>query len=280
MVKAIHVEAKGKHLKYVWLTLLLICFNLAAAPQPQRQNVSLYTYHYMPPYVINSSEQIGLLYDIEQFFNTHQQIYYFKVSYIPRKRLNYLLNSNLFEGMVIGVNPIWFQDVNKTKYLWSEAFINDQDEIISHSNNPVEFDSKQALIGKSIGGIAGFRYHTVDTLVAEGLMTRIDTANESQLINMLLKKRFDCAIVSRATTIYYQQLLNTETSIYFSSNPHDTFTRHIFAPKRLQTEFDMVESLVKQLNADPLWQQKMRQYQTYLLPEAFETNSDAGQDTP
>ena len=261
-------------MKFIWLTLLLFCFDTLGAPLPQRKDVLLYTYHYMPPYVINSAEQIGLLYDIEQFFNTHQQTYHFKVSYIPRKRLNYLLNSDLFEGMVIGVNPIWFQDVNKTKYLWSEAFINDQDEIISHSNNPVEFDSKQALIGKSIGGISGFRYHTTDTLVADGLMTRIDTANESQLINMLLKKRFDCAIVSRATTIYYQQLLNTDTPIYFSSNPHDTFTRHIFAPKQLQAEFDMVVSLVKQLNADALWQRKMQQYQTNLLPEKFQHDGD------
>jgi len=267
-------------LKYIWLTLLLICFDLWGASPPQRKVMYLYTYHYMPPYVINSSEKIGLLYDIEHFFNTHQQTYQFSVSYIPRKRLNYLLNSDQFEGMVIGVNPIWFQDVKKTKYLWSEAFINDQDEIISHSNNPIEFSSKEALIGKSIGGIAGFRYHTVDTLVADGLMTRIDTANESQLINMLLKKRFDCAIVSRATTIYYQQLLNAYTPIYFSSKPHDTFTRHIFAPKQLQAEFETVISLVKQLNADPAWQNKMQQYQTYLLPETPLPNSGSGQATP
>ena len=226
----------------------------------------------MPPYVINSTDKTGLLYEVERFFNSQQDIYHFSVSYIPRKRLNYLLKSEQFEAMVIGVNPVWFQDTNKSKYLWSEPMMRNQDEIISHASNPIEFDSKQALLGKSIGGIAGFHYHTIDTLVAEGLMTRIDTSNESQLINILLKNRFDCAIVSRATTIYYQHLLTADTTLYFSSIPHDTFTRHILAPKRFSKEFTTVVELIQKLSIDPQWQAKMQQYQVQLRPTDSQLN--------
>ncbi|MCZ4338879.1 transporter substrate-binding domain-containing protein [Shewanella colwelliana] len=252
-------------MKFFWFAILLLCCSAwASTSDGERQDIALYTYHYMPPYVINPAKEVGLFYDIARFFNQHQQTYRFKVSYIPRKRLNYQLSLNEFEGMVIGVNPIWFKDLNQSTYLWSAPFMQDQDEIISHLSNPVEFKTPQALYDKRVGGITGFRYHTIDQLVADGFVTRINTANESQLIKMLLKNRFDCAIVSRATTIYYQHILNTNQALYFSSVPHDQYTRHILVPKRLSAEFNAIIPLIEQLISNYQWQQKMQQYDTGL----------------
>ncbi|UCX04601.1 hypothetical protein [Shewanella glacialimarina] len=256
-------------MKLILLVTLLSCFSAwgeTSTSKHTRQDISLYTYHYMPPYVIDSKNEIGLLYDVAHFFNQQQQDYHFSVSYIPRKRLNHLLETQKFDGMVIGVNPFWFKDKDKTIYLWSEPLMRDQDDIISHLINPVEFDSKQALYGKVVGGILGFRYHTIDKLVADGLMTRVDTANESQLINMLIKKRFDFAIVSRATSLYYQSLLEQNQQLYFSSKPHDKYTRHILAPKALSTQFKAINPLIVLLNNNPDWQDKMQKYKTFLLP--------------
>ncbi|WP_394202118.1 ABC transporter substrate-binding protein [Shewanella waksmanii] len=237
------------------------------ASDAQRQVVPLYTYHYMPPYVVDSQKQIGLFYEVARFFNQQQQEYDFQVSYIPRKRLNYQLEQHEFDGLVIGVNPVWFQDREKKKYLWTAAFMLDQDEFLSHRSKPFEYQGKASLVDKQIGGISGFRYHTVDNLVAQGLATRIDTSNESRLLKMLLKKRFDCAIVSRATTIYYQTLLKTNQELYFSSKPHDIYTRHFLAPIEAPHLHQVVETLISQLVAMKNWQQLMHQYQTTLQVE-------------
>ncbi|UJF20860.1 substrate-binding periplasmic protein [Shewanella sp. OMA3-2] len=254
-------------MKLIWLILLLTCFNAwADSSTSTPKDIALYTYHYMPPYVINSDTETGLLYDVADFFNRQQSNYHFSVSYIPRKRLNHLLDTQKFDGMMIGVNPLWFKDSDHTTYLWSEPLMRDQDEIISHSNAPIEFNNTEVFYGKSVGGIFGFRYHTIDTLVDNGVMMRIDTSNESQLINMLIKKRFDFAIVSRATTLFYQTLLEQNQQLYFSSRPHDQYIRYIMAPKTLQTEFKAINTLIKKLNKDPEWQQKMLKYQTFLQP--------------
>ncbi|WP_051484468.1 hypothetical protein [Shewanella waksmanii] len=255
-------------MKWLGVWLVLLCYSeYGYSSNTQRQPVSLYTYHYMPPYVVDSQKQIGLFYDVARFFNQHQQQYNFQVSYIPRKRLNYQLAQHEFDGVVIGVNPVWFQDREKQKYLWTGALMQDQDEFLSHRSQPFEYVDKASLYDKQVGGISGFRYHTVDKLVAEGLVNRIDTSNESRLLKMLLKRRFDCAIVSRATTIYYQTLLNTNQELHFSSKPHDRYTRHLLMPKQMKDVLQVVEPLILQLLQSPQWQQQMLLYQTQLDPQ-------------
>ena len=61
------------------------------------------------------------------------------VRFVPRKRINRLLAAGKLDGMVLGVNPNWFGDPQKQKYLWSSPIMYDTDEFVSHADQAFEY---------------------------------------------------------------------------------------------------------------------------------------------
>lgn len=209
---------------------LLFLFFFSIFLHANATKVDVYTYHDMPPYVINFADKQGLYFDFIAELNSNQPDYNFNLIYMPRKRLDYRLEQNKLNGIVLGVNPKWFKDRNQTRYFWSPAIMEDKDVFVSLNKHPVFVSQLNDLKDKRVGGIRGFRYIGVDKLVAEKQITRVDTQTESQLFDMLKKNRVDTAILSIYTFYFLSE--NTRSEYYIAKQHHDAFTRHILIPKQ------------------------------------------------
>ena len=91
-------------------------------------------------------------------------LYEFHTVFLPRKRLDRYLSNNKLDGLVIGVNPIWFNDSSETLYLWSDSFYQDRDLVISSAKKPIEYQYPNSLLNKRIAGVRGFKYFGIDAL--------------------------------------------------------------------------------------------------------------------
>lgn len=247
-----------KHIKYFFIVLIALqsSFTLAA----NKTIVNVYAYHLKPPFIINLDKKEGLYYDFVDYLNRNSDKYAFKFNFIPRKRVELLLENNTLDGILIGVNPVWFKDKSETKYLWSSRFLTDRDDVVSHATKPVEYGNNQALIGKVFGGVRGYYYYGISELIKEGKITRQDTIGEPELLSMLLLKRVDAIIISNSTFSYLTLNGFDPKFFHISKKPHDMFERRVLVPLAMKDIYSDIENLVLKSTADTEWQTAIQQY--------------------
>lgn len=242
-----------------WLFLVLMC-PIALAEQGKFK-VTVYAYHLQPPLIIDIGGQSGLYFDLVNHLNRLSNDYEFKLVYVPRKRIEVMLERNEMNGILLGVNPKWFKDKSEQKYLWTSKVFEDRDEVVSLQSAPFEYKSPDSLKGKIVGGVRGFYYAGINEAVAEGQVNRIDTVDEEALLAMLTKQRIDAAIIGRTMFEYYLSDSVKETVFHLSAQPHDEYHRRILVPKEQTTLFMHLQNLVTKLDNDCQWQQKIMSYQ-------------------
>ena len=241
------------------LTLAFLIFP-ASLTAKDKILVPVYVYHLKPPYILNIENETGLYYDFSRYLSHQSKEYEFYTIYLPRKRVDVYLKRNMLDGILLGVNPTWFQDQARQKYLWSTPVFYDQDEIVSLTSKPFEYLGPESLIDKSLGGVLGFYYFGIDSLVSQGKITRKDAHSEMSLLKMVLSKRVDVGIVSRSTFLYLSIKENWEDKFYLSLKPHDIFTRHILVPHKNKPIYDHITPLIRNIKDDPDWQRVLKKY--------------------
>lgn len=82
---------------------------------------------------------------------------------------------------------------------------------------------------------------TIDQKNEYSKVQRVDVNSEEALLEMVLKKRVNVAIVSRSTTEYLATKNGWKEVFYFSQNPHETYYRAIMAPESLKAEFTLLQ---------------------------------------
>lgn len=117
------------------LRLLLITALSLLAARAMAAEFVLYTYHDKPPYYLHADGNVevptgGLYTELAAILNSRQRDLQLQIAYLPRRRLDRDLESGTLNGGVIGVNPLWFKDVDQTKYLWSAPLMRDQDVVV------------------------------------------------------------------------------------------------------------------------------------------------------
>ena len=114
------------------------------------ERVNVYSYHLMPPYMVDEQSKSGLYYDFIKMLNEYSDNYTFNLIYIPRKRLDYLLKQNALTGAVIGVNPKWFRDNNRVKYLWTDPIMSDKDVFVRLKSKAIIVETFADLTHKRV----------------------------------------------------------------------------------------------------------------------------------
>ncbi|KTF16072.1 substrate-binding periplasmic protein [Pseudoalteromonas sp. H105] len=213
-----------------WLLFVLIICPIALAEQGKFK-VTVYAYHLQPPLIIDIGGQSGLYFDLVNHLNRLSNEYEFSLVYVPRKRIEVMLERNEMNGILLGVNPKWFKDKSEQKYLWTSKVFEDRDEVVSLQSAPFEYKSPNSLKGKIVGGVRGFYYAGINEAVAEGQVNRIDTVDEEALLAMLTKQRIDAAIIGRTMFEYYLSDSVKEAVFHLSAQPHDEYHRRILVPK-------------------------------------------------
>ena len=245
-------------IRAIIFALLLIPIASFAARAPK---IPVYIYHLKPPLVINANDQSGLYYDIIKYLNQKITDYQFEIVYVPRKRINLMLERKQLKGMVLGVNPLWFKDKDENKHLWTARILTDRDEIVSLRETSIEYIDLNSLNGKVVGGVRGFYYQGINELVSKGSVTRVDSASELDLFDLLLAKRIDLAVISRSTFNYMIGRQKWHMYFHLSKKPHDIFDRRIMVPKTSREIFDVVAPVIDEMAYDQEWRKIEAQYQ-------------------
>lgn len=244
------------------LALVLLCLGCALPSQAAvPRHVTVYAYHLKPPFIVDQHQELGLYYDFSAFLNSKGDTYRFHTQFVPRNRVEHDLTHKNFDGVLLGVSPIWFRDQAEKKYLWTPGIYDDQDEIVSLAESPFDYRGPKSLVGKKLGGVLGFAYFGVDKLVAKGKIARINTVGEHEVLEMLLKGRVDVGIVSRSTLNYLVAREGWQGRFYLSRQPHDRFARRVLVLRRDQALYDYLLPILQGLQSDKDWQAILRKYQ-------------------
>lgn len=226
----------------------------------EKENVDVYVYHLKPPFIVNDTYELGLYFDFSTYLNSKSDKYHFETIFVPRKRIETMLDSDKLDGILLGVNPIWFKDKAETKYLWTSSVYLDQDEVVSLAERAIEYTGAKSLAGKILGGVRGFYYFGIDEQVSQGEIARYDTIGEYELLQMLMLKRVDVGIVSRSTLEYLVEAKNWQGKFYLSKQPHDKYQRRILVPYTKKAVFDEIEPIVNNIMEDSVWKAILEKY--------------------
>lgn len=237
--------------------LAIAALGHAAEPVP----VVVYAYHLKPPFIVDAQHEQGLYYDFSAYINRKLGKALLRTEYMPRKRLDQLVQSTDFDGIVIGVNPLWFHDTEEKLYLWTSTLMKDRDELVSPVDRPVNYNGAESLSGKTIGLVNGLYYYGIDEAAAAGQLVREDTNSELQNLTKLRVHRIDATVISRSTFDYLMKHFGGRELYYLSERPHDVFARRILIPYRRRDVYDWLEPLMQNLATDPEWRKIVKSYQ-------------------
>lgn len=249
------------------IRLLICCFGLIGGPLMAAEQteaplapVVAYVYHLKPPFITDVRKEQGLYFDFAAYVNRKLGQPVMRTEYRPRKRLEPMLLQSDFQGVVLGVNPVWFRDSDEAKYLWTGTLMMDRDEMVSSAQRPVTYNGPASLVGKTVGGVLGHYYFGIDEAVAAGQMLREDTDSELQNLTKVRVQRVDVTIISRSTLDYLFKHYGGAEFYHLSERPHDVFARRVLIPFSRRDVYDWLEPIVKQLPSDPEWQAIVQSY--------------------
>ncbi|WP_105167948.1 substrate-binding periplasmic protein [Pseudoalteromonas sp. T1lg23B] len=211
-----------------------------------KQVVTIYAYHLKAPYIIDVEQEQGLYFDFALLLNQYQSEHVFKIEFMPRKRLNRDIEQSTLDGLIIGVNPVWFRDRQQKKFAWSEPFMTDRDEFVSNIKAPFEFAGQASLYGKTIGGVRGYHYFQVAPAVKIGKADQLETSTELQLLEMVVKQRLEIAVISKSTMNYLLAMnKHWDSEIHLSEQPHESYTRSLLAPKDMSHLIELINGVLQ-----------------------------------
>lgn len=249
--------------RWQWLGIgLLVLLSLPLSRAAERAPVVIaYAYHLKPPFITDVQKEQGLYFAFSAYVNAKLGREALKTEYLPRKRLEQVLHQPDFNGIVLGVNPVWFHDIDETHFLWTSALMMDRDELVSSAERPLQYNGPNSLQGRLIGGVQGHYYYGIDEAVQAGQLRREDTDSELQNLTKLRVQRIDATIISRSTFDYLTRHYGGREFYALSARPHDVYARRILVPFQRRDVYDWLEPIMRQLPSDPTWQQLMKAYQ-------------------
>lgn len=157
--------------------------------------------------------------------------YTVRVEFLPDRRGWEMLDSGQVDVHVKARKWV----VDPDRYRWSGPFLEHQDTLLYPAARTLEYTSPEALYGKSVAAIRGFRYPVFEPHFGPGRITRVDVTTPFAMLDLLERDRVDAALVNRAET---QWMLNHTPQINpdrFRLDERDFDTaryRFVFSPAR------------------------------------------------
>ncbi|WP_052262233.1 transporter substrate-binding domain-containing protein [Pseudoalteromonas luteoviolacea] len=203
----------------------------------QIERLSLYTYHNKPPYIESLADKKGLYFDIVNLLNEFQPNLQYKLVFMSKEQIRQRLERDTLAGVVLGVNPQWFGDIEQQRFIWSDPLFYDTDEFVSSIKKPFEYLSQASLHGKKYGGVEGYFYPKLAEAERREKLTRVDASSEKELLELILQQQLDFAVVSRPTFFYFAKKNGWWTSLSLSHQAHQKYYRAILVPKSNKAQF-------------------------------------------
>ncbi|AFV00331.1 transporter substrate-binding domain-containing protein [Simiduia agarivorans] len=235
-----------------WLTVcLLLCWPgaaRAATGVSQADTETLYYYHQKPPYVVNAERAEGDYFDLVRQLNEVAGKNRYVLRFLPRARLDRDLNTGKLKGAILGVNPVWFNDVMQQRYFWTDPIFRDRDLVISHRNAPFRY-GEELMTGKTVCYVRGYFYEGITQRVRSGEMHLFPVAKEDVIFDSLDQSRCDFGIISESMYRYLIRSGEVGADYFIANKPQAEFDRMILVPLNQPALFNELQSLLRRINA-------------------------------
>lgn len=242
---------------YRMFVVLIACYCTAVSAQ-QKPEVLLLTYHLKAPYIVNLGEQKGLYFDLANYLNTHSELYRFKTEFMPRKRIDAMLQ-HPFPHVVLGVQPSWFKQV-ADKVSFTTPILQESDVFVSLKSNALTNAELANLAGKTFIGVQGYRYIALEPAEQSGTLSRVDTLQEDSVLDMLRLGRGDFTIMSQSALQYKFSHGEQATQFYIADQPHEQVLRRLMYSSTETTLANELNTLLHQMLQDPVWLSTLQKY--------------------
>lgn len=241
------------------LIFILILFNFKAAYS--RENITLWTYYDFPPFSVDNDNKKGLTYDLASYLNNkvNKDDIQFVVKYLPRQRLNSVI-ANGQSGVVVWPTPLWFGDVDQSKYLWTETIIIDRNEVISSTDLALEYRSPESLKNFTFGTVIGHTYKDIQPLCDKKVITCESVYKEFQNLRKLVSGRIDVTIMASTASKFIIKNEKFHGKFYFSKTPHSKYGRKLMMTRDLGFIYPQLNRLIPEMLDDPDWQLILQKY--------------------
>jgi len=265
--------------KYLAVTLLLMGglmppFALAA------EQFTVYTYHDKPPYFSHrpgaeasykphqhNTPGVGTQHHEKELYaafieliNNQQDDWHLELVHLPRKRLNLLLQAKHLEGAVIGVNPSWFNDENKQRYLWSSEFMHDKDVVVVSEGNIIPYLHPEDLAGKTLALQRGFYFWGITEQAKIGKIEVLETTSDIQNLKLVALGRVDATIMSDLTFKFFKGHKQVDNKLVALPEPHDRFTRHLMFTQHSAQAHTQLADTIELISKSPAWRAQLASY--------------------
>lgn len=237
------------------LVLLFSCCTIALA-----EVVTVYTSANFAPLVTGNGR--GIYYDLIQHLNQQKlDGITFKLTYLPRKRLQLKLEDGSMDGIVIGMMPQWFDDVAQQKYLWTVPFAIDRFVLVSRVGYGFDPNVTGSMAGRTIGLVLGYVYPGIDEWIARHGLVRNHALSEGINLEKLRLGRVDCVAVAESVARYYLKTHALTDKFQLTDLPGQQTERRFLVPHSKAAVFDKLAPAIRKLKDDPVWQRNAGKYQ-------------------
>ena len=224
-----------------------------------------YSYHDKAPYYGHVSGEgdalvTGIYSDFVQFLNARQEVYRIRIEFLPRVRLDQKLERGTLRGAVIGVNPVWFRDRERTKYLWSAPFMHDEDVIIVRQGNTFPYEHPRDLVGKQLTLPRGLYWWGVTELIRDGKIQAEETEQDLQNLEKVALGRSDATITSVLSFKHLMRVHFPGGGLEALPTPHDRFERMLLFPRDQEEALRVLSPLLDSALDDPAWIKELEKY--------------------
>lgn len=220
--------------------------------------VTVYTNVDFPPFVIDPDT--GIYPELVAWLNRRRPGgLQFRLARLPRVRLQQAVERGELDGIVIGMMPAWFDDLEERKYLWTAPFYDDGFMLVSPRERPVHREHPGLQGGTRIGTTFGYVYPGLAAWLERHRLQRDDAPSEAVNLEKLLKGRFAAAVLTASVFRHAQRQRKIDDLVAEPLNEVRS-QRRFLVPRSQARVHEAIAPLLQAIGSDPQWQAVLARY--------------------
>jgi polar amino acid transport system substrate-binding protein len=243
---------------------MLLCAAALTAVVPAHasgQPLRLYSYHLKPPFLLDDRARKGLYPELIPLLALGLPQRQLSLSYVPRKRLDALMEHEQLDGAVLGVSPLWFSPKERQRNLWTPPLLSDADLLVSRRDAPLRYSGPASLFGRRVALPRGYLVPGLNEAMAAGQIAGEQPESETSALAMLMHGRVEAAVLTQRTL---QALLlaqpGWQQQLHLQEAPLGRFELCILVPERLADLHAPLSDAVRWLTRSPAWAALLRRH--------------------
>jgi len=215
-------------IKMIGAMVLITWISPVFAAQPLLFNTTTTGF---PPFFVKSQElESGIMYDVMQYISQKHGVKIETVG-LPKKRIRKQLDAGLLDANASAKE--WIKDSHQ--YIYTDVVIEVRDVMFSLKKNPINFNSADDLIGKTISTHHGYRYPKLQQYFTDGRIKTLPERNELMMLKAVLFQRADATVINETVANWIIKNEPTLQNIFVASKLEvDSFGYRIMFTKKWQ----------------------------------------------